>query len=41
MTSDRRDVLDTNTLVSVALFRGGTPGKAFRHALSTGILFYV
>ena len=38
MTSDRCYVFDTNTLVSAALFRGGTPGKAFRHALSTGIV---
>jgi putative PIN family toxin of toxin-antitoxin system len=38
MTSDRCFVFDTNTLVSAALFRGGTPGKAFRHALSTGIV---
>ena len=36
MRSERRYVFDTNTLVSAALFRGGTPGKAFRHALKTG-----
>jgi putative PIN family toxin of toxin-antitoxin system len=35
MRSERRYVFDTNTLVSAALFRGGTPGKAFRHALKT------
>ena len=38
MTSDRRYVFDTNTLVSAALFRGGTPGEAFRHALNTGVV---
>jgi hypothetical protein len=38
MTNDRCYVFDTNTLVSAALFGGGTPGKAFRHALSTGIV---
>ena len=36
MTSDRCYVFDTNTIVSAALFRGGTPGEAFRHALNTG-----
>jgi len=40
MTSDRCYVFDTNTLVSAVLFRGGTPGKAFRHALSTGIVLF-
>ena len=36
--SDRRYVFDTNTLVSAALFRGGTPNEAFRHALKTGVV---
>ena len=36
MTSDRCYVFDPNTIVSAALFRGGTPGEAFRHALNTG-----
>lgn len=38
MKSDRRFVFDTNTLVSAALFRGGSPGQAFRHALNTGVI---
>lgn len=38
MMSDRRYVFDTNTLVSAALFRGGTPNEAFRHALKTGVV---
>lgn len=38
MRNDRRYVFDTNTLVSAALFGGGTPGEAFRHALQTGIV---
>ncbi|WP_022836755.1 putative toxin-antitoxin system toxin component, PIN family [Salisaeta longa] len=38
MRSDRRYVFDTNTLVSAALFRGGTPGEAFRYALNTGVV---
>jgi putative PIN family toxin of toxin-antitoxin system len=38
MRNDRRYVFDTNTLVSAALFRGGTAGEAFRHALKTGVV---
>jgi hypothetical protein len=38
MTSDRRYVFDTNTLVSAALFKGSTPGEAFRQALNTGVV---
>lgn len=38
MKNDRRYVFDTNTLVSAALFRGSTPGEAFRQALNTGIV---
>jgi len=38
MKSDRRYVFDTNTLVSAALFRGSTPGEAFRYALETGVV---
>jgi putative PIN family toxin of toxin-antitoxin system len=38
MKDDQRYVFDTNTLVSAALFRGGTPGEAFRQALSTGVV---
>jgi predicted nucleic acid-binding protein len=36
MTSSRRYVFDTNTLISAALFEGGNPGTAFRHALKSG-----
>lgn len=36
MTSSRRYVFDTNTLISAALFEGGKPGKAFRLALKRG-----
>jgi len=38
MRNDRRYVFDTNTLVSAALFRGSTPGEAFRQALNTGVV---
>lgn len=38
MKDDRRYVFDTNTLVSAALFRGSTPGEAFRQALNTGVV---
>jgi putative PIN family toxin of toxin-antitoxin system len=38
MRSDRRYVFDTNTLVRAALFGGGVPGEAFRHALETGVV---
>lgn len=38
MRNDRRYVFDTNTLVSAALFGGGTPGEAFRYALKTGVV---
>jgi hypothetical protein len=38
MRSDRRYVFDTNTLISAALFGGGVPGEAFRHALETGVV---
>jgi len=38
MRSSRRYVFDTNTLVSAALFRGGTPGEAFQYALETGVV---
>jgi putative PIN family toxin of toxin-antitoxin system len=38
MRSDRRYVFDMSTLVSAALFGGGTLGEAFRHALNTGVV---
>jgi len=38
MSSDRRYVFDTNTFVSAVLFRGSTPGEAFRQALNTGVI---
>ena len=38
MRNDRCYVFDTNTLISAALFRGGTAGEAFRHALNTGVV---
>jgi putative PIN family toxin of toxin-antitoxin system len=38
MSSDRRYVFDTNTLVSAVLFRGSTPSEAFRQALNTGVI---
>lgn len=36
MTSSRRYVFDTNTLISAALFEGGKSRKAFRLALKHG-----
>lgn len=36
MTSSRRYVFETNTLISAALFEGGNPGTAFRYALKSG-----
>ncbi len=36
MASSRRYVFDTNTLVSAALFKGGTPDRALRRALRSG-----
>ena len=38
MRSSRCYVFDTNTLVSAALFEGGKPGQAFRHALKSGTI---
>ena len=38
MRSSRGYVFDTNTLVSAALFEGGKPGRAFRHALKSGTI---
>jgi putative PIN family toxin of toxin-antitoxin system len=38
MRDERRYVFDTNTLVSAVLFRGSTPGEAFRQALNTGVV---
>jgi putative PIN family toxin of toxin-antitoxin system len=36
--TDRRWVVDTNTVVSALLFEHSTPGRAFSHARATGVL---